>query len=69
MLMQWGLKEQLDPFREYEVVAWLIGEGSDHQCFLNEDRPFSKASLIDDADSFWGLRSAPELIEGVYRCL
>jgi hypothetical protein len=68
LLMEWGFKEQeLEPFAEYEVNAWLI-DGVVIRAVLNPDplgrRPYSKTSYEKVPGSFWG-RSVPERMREV----
>lgn len=67
MLMSWGVKgwEELDPVREYEVDAILIGPYV-IRCAINRDplgqRPYWKACYDATPGAFWG-RSVPDLAE------
>lgn len=64
-LTEWGMVEQLDPTKYYDICAWLIGT---HiiKAMLNPDpmgvKPYSKASFIEIPDSFWGI-SVSDVIE------
>jgi uncharacterized protein YqgV (UPF0045/DUF77 family) len=68
-LLQWGMTtaEISDEDKEYNICAWIIGPYI-IKAQLNPDplgnKPFSKASFIDDPDSFWGM-SIPERIYGI----
>jgi hypothetical protein len=56
--------ETLDPDKEYDIACWLI-DSHIIKAFLNPDpqglKPFSKASFIEDPDSFWG-SAVPEVV-------
>jgi hypothetical protein len=68
MLMEWGMTEPgLQPFEEYEVNAWLVGN-TVIRAVLNPDplgrRPYSKSSYEKVPGSFWG-RSVPQRMREV----
>ncbi len=69
MLLDWGIGEDEapDPEKEYDVCVWLIGTQI-IKAMINPDslgkKPFSKASLVEDPDSFWG-KGIPELIAAI----
>ena len=57
MLMDWGYKKKLDPYKEYEVNAWMIGPFI-IKIALNPDplgrRPYEIAQWVPVPGSFWG---------------
>jgi len=64
MLIDWGMKDNVDPLLEYEVNAWKIGN---HviRAIINPDKlgrkPYSVDSWERIPGSFWG-RGVPELM-------
>jgi hypothetical protein len=69
-LLEWGgegyFEEQVDPDLEYQIAAWMIG-GHIIKAMLNPDpqktKPYFGASLEENPDSPWGLKSLPERIK------
>lgn len=57
MLKEWGYAGRVEPMRQYEVNAWLVGNYV-IRAVLNPDplgrRPYHVASWRKLADSFWG---------------
>ncbi|HDL19930.1 MAG TPA: hypothetical protein ENH30_01495 [Nitrospirae bacterium] len=66
-LREWGVKGINDDQKEYDIIAWLIGN---HviKAVLNPDvngkKNLSKGSFIEDPDAFWG-KGVPELIDDI----
>jgi hypothetical protein len=58
MLMDWGFKKKLDPYKEYEVNVWQIGPFI-IKVSLNPDplgaRPYEIAQWVPVPGSFWGV--------------
>jgi hypothetical protein len=69
VLMDWGVTGKLDPQREYEIEAILIGTEV-VRAMLNHDpllrRPYYKASFQRRPGSFWGI-SPPRLMRDIAR--
>jgi hypothetical protein len=63
-LLSWGVQEDLEPERDYEVNCLLIGRYVVY-CALNPDplgaRPYHKACYDEIPGAFWG-RSIPDLV-------
>lgn len=63
-LLSWGVQEDLEPERDYEVNCLLIGRYVVY-CSLNPDplgaRPYHKACYDEIPGAFWG-RSIPDLV-------
>jgi hypothetical protein len=69
ILMEWGYPGDLDPQREYEIEAILVGSEV-IRAVLNRDpllrRPYYKASFQRKPGSFWGV-SLPRLMRDLQR--
>lgn len=68
MLQSWGLKgKDIDPYKDYEVNAWLIGSYC-IKAVINPDplgaRPYEIASYAKIPASFWGV-ALPEIVRDV----
>lgn len=68
MLMDWGFKgKKLDPYKEYEINAWMIGPFI-IKAQLNPDplgaRPYEIAQWVQVPGSFWGT-ALPEQMRDV----
>lgn len=67
MLMDWGFKKKLDPYKEYEVNVWQIGPFI-IKVALNPDplgaRPYEIAQWVPVPGSFWGT-ALPEQMRDV----
>lgn len=67
MLMDWGYKKKLDPYKEYEINAWQIGPFI-IKVQLNPDplgaRPYEIAQWVPVPGSFWGT-ALPEQMRDV----
>lgn len=67
MLKEWGMQVDLDPYKEYEINGWLVGQYV-IKAVLNADplgrRPYSKSSWEAIPGAFWGL-ALPEIMRDV----
>jgi hypothetical protein len=67
MLKEWGMDDDLDPYKEYEINGWLVGQYV-VKAVLNADplglRPYSKSSWEAIPGAFWGL-AMPEIMRDV----
>lgn len=67
ILMDWGLKGELDPEMDYEINAWKVGRHT-IRAVLNPDKlgrkPYSVDSYERIPGSFWG-KGIPELMRDI----
>lgn len=66
VLMQWGVKGDIDPQKQYEVDYIIIGARCVRLAINNDPlgrRPYYCASYEANPDSIWGLNAVPELCE------
>lgn len=63
-LIEWGMKDDIDPNKEYEVDLWQV-DNTTFKCIINPDplgrRPYDTASWEEVPHSFWGV-ALPEIM-------
>ncbi len=71
MLMQWGFDGELDPTREYDIEAWLVG-GHVIRAVMNPHplghKPYYKTSYEEIPGSFWGNSVADLIVDCQQMC-